>query len=70
MVAKDYKLFDRLVVAAFSQRRKTLRNTLRDWVTEEQFVAQGIDPSARAETLEVAQFVSLANLLHEAGISS
>jgi len=39
-------------------------------VTEEQFIAQGIDPSARAETLEVAQFVSLANLLHEAGKSS
>jgi 16S rRNA (adenine1518-N6/adenine1519-N6)-dimethyltransferase len=67
LVAKDYKLFDRMVVAAFSQRRKTLRNTLRDWVTDEQFASLGIDPSARAETLTVEQFVSMANMLSDAG---
>ncbi len=65
--ALDYKLLDRLVVAAFSQRRKTLRNTLRDWVTAEQFDALGIDPSARAETLSVKQFVEMANYLTKAG---
>lgn len=69
-VAKDYKLFDRLVVAAFSQRRKTLRNTLRDWVNETQFEALGVDPSARAETLCVEQFVAMANLLSDAGMTS
>lgn len=67
-VANDYRLFDRVVVAAFSQRRKTLRNTLRDWVSEAQFEQLGIDPSARAETLDVAQFVAMANLLSEAGV--
>ena len=68
-VAKDYALFDRLVVAAFSQRRKTLRNTLRDWVNQKQFERLAIDPSARAETLDVAQFVAMANLLSDDGVS-
>ncbi len=70
IVAKDYKLFDRVVVAAFSQRRKTLRNTLRDWVSEAQFERLGINPSARAETLTVTQFVTMANLLSEAGVTA
>jgi len=65
--AANYKLLDRMVVAAFSQRRKTLRNTLRDWVRPEQFETLGIDPSARAETLTVRQFVEMANLLSASG---
>lgn len=66
-VASNYNLLDRLVVAAFSQRRKTLRNTLRDWLSGEQFEYLGIDPSARAETLSVQQFVAMANLLEQSG---
>ncbi|MEL6869216.1 MAG: 16S rRNA (adenine(1518)-N(6)/adenine(1519)-N(6))-dimethyltransferase RsmA [Pseudomonadota bacterium] len=52
-------LFERLVRDAFSQRRKTIRNTLRQHLSAEQIVAAGADPQARAETLDVGQFVQL-----------
>lgn len=59
--ARDEELFARVVAAAFSQRRKTLRNALRALAGEETFVAAGIDPSRRGETLSVDEFVSLAD---------
>jgi 16S rRNA (adenine1518-N6/adenine1519-N6)-dimethyltransferase len=52
--------FARLVAAAFSQRRKTLRNSLRALVDAADMEAVGIDPGARAETLSAAQFAALA----------
>ncbi len=63
--AQDEALFARLVSAAFSQRRKMLRNTLREFVDEAVLEAQGIAPTARAETLSVADFVRLSNALAE-----
>ena len=42
--ARDEKRFGELVTQAFSQRRKTLRNTLKGRVSEAQFAAAGIDP--------------------------
>ena len=57
----DRALFERLVRQAFGQRRKTLRNALRGWIDEEGFRRAGIDPTLRAETLAVADFVRLAN---------
>jgi 16S rRNA (adenine1518-N6/adenine1519-N6)-dimethyltransferase len=61
--ATNEVLFRRIVAAAFSQRRKTLRNALSAVVREEAMRAVGIDPQARAETLSVMQFVALANAL-------
>jgi len=49
-----------IVTAAFSQRRKTLRNALRQHLTAESIASLGIDPGARAETLSPAQFGALA----------
>jgi 16S rRNA (adenine1518-N6/adenine1519-N6)-dimethyltransferase len=51
----------RIVAAAFSQRRKTLRNSLRALVSVETLGALGIDPGRRAEELAVETFVALAN---------
>jgi 16S rRNA (adenine1518-N6/adenine1519-N6)-dimethyltransferase len=59
----DEPLFGRIVAAAFSQRRKTLRNALREIAQEATLCAVGIDPAARGETLSVAQYVALANAL-------
>jgi len=53
-----------LVKAAFAQRRKTLRNNLKDIIDSEQLEALGVDPSARAETLELSQFIEIANAIH------
>jgi 16S rRNA (adenine1518-N6/adenine1519-N6)-dimethyltransferase len=54
--------FAALVAAAFSQRRKTLRNSLRRILPDSAWAATAIDPGARAETLSPAQFAELAAL--------
>ena len=52
--------FERIVRAAFSQRRKTLRNALKGLVSEEQLRRLGIDPGLRPERLEPQQFALIA----------
>ncbi len=56
------KRFAAVVAAAFSQRRKTLRNALRSLLSAEQILAAGIDPGARAEVISPAQFADLARI--------
>lgn len=58
----DMARFERLVGQAFSQRRKTLRNSLRGLVDATTMEAAGIDPGARPETLGLAEFAGLSNL--------
>ena len=53
----------KVVGAAFSMRRKTLRNSLRSVLTEDQILKAGIDPGQRAEQLSLSQFAALARLL-------
>ena len=53
-----------LVKAAFAQRRKTLRNNLKGIIDSERLEALGVDPSARAETLELTRFIEIANAIH------
>jgi 16S rRNA (adenine1518-N6/adenine1519-N6)-dimethyltransferase len=53
-----------LVKAAFAQRRKTLRNNLKAIIDSDRLEALGIDPSARAETLELTRFIEIANAIH------
>lgn len=48
---------------AFSQRRKTLRNSLRDILPVTAIESAGIDPGKRAEQLSLAQFAALADAL-------
>ena len=54
---------NRLVSAAFNQRRKTLRNALKDMLTEEQIQSAGVNPADRAENISLAEFVALTDLL-------
>lgn len=61
--AKNEALFGKVVTAAFGQRRKTLRNTLKEYLDDAGFTAVGIDSRLRAENLSVEQFVSIANFL-------
>ncbi len=63
LMARDEALFARVVSAAFSQRRKMLRNTLRALLDEATLAALGIAPTARAEDLSVAEYVRIANTL-------
>ena len=53
---------ENLVRQAFSQRRKTLRNSLSNLVTDRQFEVTGITASNRAENLDVTDYIRLANI--------
>jgi 16S rRNA (adenine1518-N6/adenine1519-N6)-dimethyltransferase len=61
LAARDEALLGRIVAAAFGQRRKTLRNTLKEFLTEGDFAALDLDPGLRGERLAVADFVVIAN---------
>ena len=60
-IANDKELFAKIVLAAFSQRRKTIRNTLKPFLSLDDFQKLNIDPQLRAENLSVANFVAIAN---------
>lgn len=51
------QLFEEVVRNAFGQRRKTLRNSLRNVLDEASLQRIGIDPVRRAETLSLAEFL-------------
>jgi 16S rRNA (adenine1518-N6/adenine1519-N6)-dimethyltransferase len=59
----DPRFLREVVTRAFSQRRKTLRNALKNVATDDDFAALGIDSGARPEELAVATWVALSNRL-------
>jgi 16S rRNA (adenine1518-N6/adenine1519-N6)-dimethyltransferase len=65
VAVNDIAKLNRVVTQAFSQRRKTLRNSLKKLIDEEEIVALGIDPTLRAESISLAEFARLSNLLQE-----
>ncbi len=62
---RDEKMFFRVVRTAFSQRRKTLSNSLKGFGADikELLTAAGIDPGRRPETLRLEEFAVLADTL-------
>jgi len=60
---QDEKLFADIVLAAFGQRRKTLRNTLRGILSENDFAHLAIDPGLRAENLSHLEYARISNLV-------
>lgn len=65
IVVPNEKLFAAVVGAAFGQRRKTLRNSLRDYLNEEDFTQLNIDSRLRAENLAVSEFARVVSYLDE-----
>jgi 16S rRNA (adenine1518-N6/adenine1519-N6)-dimethyltransferase len=60
----DPKVIRKVTEAAFGQRRKMLRSSLKSYPgAVEALETLGIDPRRRAETLSVEEFVRLARLL-------
>jgi 16S rRNA (adenine1518-N6/adenine1519-N6)-dimethyltransferase len=59
----DEKILGELVTAAFSQRRKMLRNTLGDYRDRLDFEALGFDLARRAEEVPVDEYVRVAQAL-------
>ena len=64
-LACDGATLEAVVLKAFSQRRKVIRNCVAGMFTEAQLVAAGIDPSVRPETVSLEQYVALSNLLKQ-----
>jgi 16S rRNA (adenine1518-N6/adenine1519-N6)-dimethyltransferase len=62
---KDEKFFTRVVKTAFSQRRKTLANSLKSFGKDIKEILNrcGIDPQRRPETLSLAEFARLSEFL-------
>jgi 16S rRNA (adenine1518-N6/adenine1519-N6)-dimethyltransferase len=54
-----------IVRSAFAQRRKTLRNNLKGLIDDTALGALDIDPGCRAETLEITDFIAIANAIDE-----
>ena len=53
----------KIVTQGFAQRRKTLRNNFKGTLEDSDFEALHIDPSARAETLSIEDFIAITNRL-------
>ncbi len=60
-IAQDYDLFYKVVLAAFGQRRKTIRNTLKDFLNDQDFAQLNLNAQLRAENLTVKDFVQISN---------
>ena len=60
---RDAEHLSRLVATAFSQRRKTVRNALRQVADEAMLESVGIDPGLRPEAISIAEYVRLSNRL-------
>ncbi|AXR05440.1 16S rRNA (adenine(1518)-N(6)/adenine(1519)-N(6))-dimethyltransferase RsmA [Salinimonas sediminis] len=58
---------ERVCAQAFNQRRKTIRNSLKDCIEVSAFETLGLNPGARAETLSLQDFASIANYVVQHG---
>lgn len=61
--ATNIKTLENLVNVAFQQRRKTLRNALKQLLAPEIIEQLPIDTSARAEEISLSEYVATSNLL-------
>jgi 16S rRNA (adenine1518-N6/adenine1519-N6)-dimethyltransferase len=65
LVANHFQTFEKLVNVAFQQRRKTLRNALKQLVPAEKMQTLDVDLSLRPEEISLAEYVSISNSLGE-----
>ena len=57
----DLKQFENVVRQAFSQRRKTLRNTLKKLISAEQIIELDVDHTLRPEQITIEQYAKISN---------
>ena len=68
--ANNVKTLENLVNVAFQQRRKTLRNALKQLLSPEIIEQLPIDTAARAEEITLSEYVATSNLLDEINTSA
>ena len=61
--AKSQEKLSQVVLTAFSQRRKMLRNTMKGMLSDAGFAELGIAPTLRPEDVSVEDYVRIANYL-------
>ncbi|MDA0979541.1 MAG: 16S rRNA (adenine(1518)-N(6)/adenine(1519)-N(6))-dimethyltransferase RsmA [Proteobacteria bacterium] len=66
-LALDPVWLDRVLIKAFSARRKTVRNALKGLISSDELEHLGIDPALRPENLTIENFADCANLLSHRG---
>ncbi len=59
----DLNRFEGVIRQAFSQRRKTIRNTLKKMISKEQLIQLGVDPALRPEQLGIEQYARISNAI-------
>ena len=59
----DLEMLNKVCLAAFNQRRKTIRNSLKELLSIEALEQLDIEPSLRPEKLSLEQFVDMANYI-------
>jgi len=64
-IAKSMKVLTQVCSMAFNQRRKTIRNGLRDLLSVEQLQEIGIDTTKRAENITIEEYVNIANYVYD-----
>lgn len=62
-LACDGPTLEAVVLKAFSQRRKVIRNCVAGMFTEQQLIDAGVNPQDRPEAISLEQYVALANIL-------
>jgi 16S rRNA (adenine1518-N6/adenine1519-N6)-dimethyltransferase len=65
-LACDGPTLEAVVMKAFSQRRKVIKNCVAGMFTEAQLVEAGIAPTDRPENVSLEQYVALSNLVKPA----
>ena len=65
--AQNYPLFESVVKHVFGQRRKTLRNSLREMIDDDVWAHINIRSDLRAENLSVKDFVEICNVMSARG---
>ncbi len=63
ITAKSVSRLEQVVREAFNQRRKTIRNNLKKFITAAQLENIGIDPGLRPENLTLQNFVTISDTL-------
>lgn len=60
---KSVSTLERVCAQAFNQRRKTIRNSLKECLSEQDMSELGIEPTQRAEKLSLEDFARIANFV-------
>jgi 16S rRNA (adenine1518-N6/adenine1519-N6)-dimethyltransferase len=60
---KDINALNTVCLAAFNQRRKTLRNSFKNLISVEQLATLNIDANLRPENLSINEYIKLANFI-------